>query len=173
MQQQANPKRREAIRVVMGPNRNMHVGPGGHIRVAAASFDYAFAVVDDLSLIAGLPEGEAVFAACDVLGRSIAIAKPDPPTEPPNGYVEPDNRQAATARGVATGQATADGDPVLGTGTGSGCRISYDPSDWPRPGDPTSPERAQVLLALLRQAAVYAKGTDIPTDGLTCLEGCR
>ena len=169
MAQQEPRKRRAALQVVMGPNRFMHVGPGGHIRVDAKSFDYVFSVVDDLSAVARSSDGEAVLAECDALGRRISIIKPDPPTDPPNGYVEPEDRRAATMLGIATGEATADGEQILGTGSGSDSRISYDPSDWPRPGDPTSPGRAQVLLALLRQAAVYAKGADDPTDGRTLL----
>jgi hypothetical protein len=173
MQQQRAVHPRPAIHVVMGPNRLLHVGPGGHIRVATKPLDYAFSVVDDLGNVVDLPDGEAVLAECDALGRSICIVKPDPPTDPPNGYVEPDDRRAATMRGIETGLATADGEPILGTGTGSGSRISYDPADWPRPGDPASPGRAQVLLALLRQAAIYAKGADNPTDGRTLLESGR
>jgi hypothetical protein len=169
MQQQRTVHSRPAIQVVMGPNRFLHVGPGGHIRVATKPLDYAFSVVDDLGNVVDLPDGEAVLAECDSLGRRISIIKPDPPTNPPNGYVEPNDRRAATMRGIETGETTADGELVLGTGTGSDCRISYDPSDWPRPGDPTSPGRAPVLLALLRQAAVYAKGADDPTDGRTLL----
>jgi hypothetical protein len=153
----------------MGPDGLLHVGPGGHITVDAASIDFAFSVIDDLGRIAALPDGAAVLAECDALGRRISIVKPDLPTEPPNGYIEPEDRQAATSRGRETGQTTADGEPVIGTGTGSGSRICYDPADWPRPGDPASPERADLLLALLRQATVNAKGADDPTDGRTCL----
>jgi hypothetical protein len=161
--------RRPALKVVMGPDGHLHVGPGGHIRVDAASVPFAAAVIDDLCRVANSPDGTALIAECDALGRRITIAKPAASIEPPNGTVQPDDRAAATAPGGPTGQAGETGDPVPGTGTGSGSRIFYDPAEWPWQGDPASPSGARVLLALLRQARVNAKGADNPTDGRTCL----
>jgi hypothetical protein len=160
---------RPAVHVVMGPDGLLHVGLGGHITVDATSVDFAAAVIDDIGDIATMPDGEVVLAECDAVGRRISIIKPNPPTDPPNGYVEPVDRQAATARGRATGLTREDGDAILGTGAGSDSLVGYDPADWRRAGDTESPLRAQLLLALLRQATVNAKGMDEPTDGRTCL----
>ncbi len=154
----------------MGSDRHLHVGPGGHIQVHAASAHYAACVIDDLCRIANAPEGCALLAECDALGHRIRIVRPETPLEPPNGIVEPENRSAATARGGLTGQEGPDGDPVLGTGAGCGSHIYYDPAEWPWQGDPTSPSGARVLLVLLQQARTNAKGADDPTNGLTCVE---
>jgi hypothetical protein len=168
MQQKYAVPRRPALQVVMGPDGHLHVGQGGHIRVHATSVHFAACVVDDLCRIANSPEGTALLAECDALGHRISIARPEPPIEPPNGTIQPEDRSAATARGAATGQMSAAGDPILGTGAGSGSRICYDPAEWPWQGDPASPSGARVLLALLRQATINAKGADDPTDGRTC-----
>ena len=169
MQQKYVVPRRPALRVVLGPDRHLHVGRGGNIRVQAEASDFAAAVIDDLCRVANSPEGAALIAECDALGHLISITSPDTPHEPPNGAIEPTDRQAATARGAPTCEATATADPVLGTGAGSGSRICYDPAEWPWQGDPNSPSGARVLLAMLRQAKINAMGADEPTDGRTCL----
>jgi hypothetical protein len=71
--------------------------------------------------------------------------KPDPPTEPPNGWIVPDDIAAATSGGA-----------------GCGSTIVYDPADWPRRGDPRSPTSVEILLILLRQANLNAAGTSNP-----------
>lgn len=63
--------------------------------------------------------------------------------------IEPEDRSAATSPGTATGDTSTTGDLVLGTGTGSGSRICYDPAEWPWQCDPASPTGARVLQALL------------------------
>jgi hypothetical protein len=168
MEQKYTVPRRPPLQVVMGPEGQFHVGPGGHIRVHVVSVDFAASVIDDFCRIAALPEGAALLAACDALGRTIDVTRPEAPIEPPNGTIQPEDRPAATARGAATGQESATGDPVLGTGEGSGSLICYDPAEWPWQGDPASPTGARVLLALLRQARINAEGADDPTDGRTC-----
>jgi hypothetical protein len=168
MPQKVTVPRQPALQVVMGPDGHLHVGPGGHIRVHAASAHFAASVIDDLCRIANAPEGAALLAECDALGHRISIARPETPIEPPNGTVEPEDRSAATARSAVTGQESQAGEPVPGTGTGSGSRIRYDPAEWPWQGDPASSSGAGVLLALLRQARINAKGADDPTNGRTC-----
>jgi hypothetical protein len=168
MQQKRTVPRRPALQVVMGPDGHLYVGAGGHIRVHTASAHFAAVVIDDLCWIANLPEGAALLASCDVLGHRIIIATPKTPIDPPNGTIEPEDRSAATMAGGLTAPQGPGGDPILGTGAGSGSRICYDPADWPWQGDPASPCGARVLLALLRQARVNAMGADDPTNGRLC-----
>lgn len=156
--------RRPPLQVAMGPDQHLRVGPGGYIRVDAASVAFAAAVIDDLCRVAMAPEGRALLAECDALGRVIRIVRPETSIDPPNGTVEADSRRDATSAGRDIGQRTSDGEPVAGTGAGSGSRISYDPEEWPWQGDPASPTGARVLAALLRQARINARGADDPAD---------
>jgi hypothetical protein len=127
-------------------------------RVTVASGDILFVndVVADFGRLAHDADGQAVLREGDAMGRRVRILKPDPPTEPPNGWVIPDDIAAATLAGV--------GFPggLVGTGLGCGSTIAYDPADWPRRGDLRSPTSAEILLLLLRQANRNAHGRSNP-----------
>jgi hypothetical protein len=150
-------KPREAIHVVMGTDGMLRVGRGGRISLDPSDIGFVHAVVVDLDRIAATPEGEEVLRRGDAIGHHVRIVKPDPPTEPPNGWILPDDLAAATAQGVA-----AAGGGHTGTGAGCGSTIVYDPADWPRRGDPRSPTSVGMLLLLLRQANLNAAGKSNP-----------
>ena len=154
---------RATLHVIMGPDGDLHAGQRGHIRVQVGPVHFAACVIDDLCDIHGEPDGEALLAALDSLGHVIRIEKPAHPADPPNGFVIPHDRRAATAAGMPIEQTASDEAPVLGSGKGSGGRIIYDPSEWPWAGDPASPNSVQVLRALLRHAHAMAAGQDDPS----------
>ena len=135
----------EAVRVFRDEDNRFAIGRG---RITIAPDDVLFVteVVSDLARIVHLPEGEDVLRQGDAIDRPVVIRKPELSTEPPNGWIIPDDLAAATT----------------GTGAGCGSTIVYDPADWPRPGDPRSPTSAQILLLLLRQANSNAAGTSNP-----------
>jgi hypothetical protein len=117
----------------------------GRVTIARDSILFVNDVVGDLARLAHSAEGEEVLARGDAVGHKVRIMKPDPPTEPPNGWIVPDDIAAAT-RG----------------GAGCGSTILYDPADWPRRGDPRSPTSVEILLLLLRQANLNAAGLSNP-----------
>lgn len=135
----------------------------GRITIAAADMRFVTDVVRDLGRIVHSPEGEEVIRQGDALGHRLVIVKPDPPTEPTNGWVIPHDLVAATARGIALSREEAEGGPKWGTGTGCGSTIAYDPADWPSPSDPHSPSSDAVLMIMLRQANRNAAGASEPT----------
>lgn len=129
----------------------------GRITIDAADMLFVTNVIGDLGRIVHDPEGEAAIRQGDALGYRIRIVRPDPPTEPPNGWVIPDDLVAATAAGIAI-DGEAEGGAKRGTGAGCGSTIAYDPSDWPHPDDPHSPSSDAILMMLLRQANLNAAG---------------
>jgi hypothetical protein len=150
----------EAIRVFRDADLNFAIGVG---RIAIARGDTRFVnnVVRDLWRLVRTPAGEEVLQQGDAVGARVSIVKPDPPTEPPNAWIVPDELVAAAAAGARLGR--ADGSPVrFGTGAGCGSTIVYDPADWPLPWDPDSPSSVEVLLLLLRQANRNARGASDP-----------
>ena len=132
----------------------------GRVTIAATDMRFVTDVVADLGRIVYTPSGEAVIRQGDAIGHKVIIVQPDPPTEPPNGWVIPDDLLAATAMGVAI---QAEGGPRRGTGAGCGSTIVYDPADWPWRGDPHSPSSAAVLMLMLRQTNRNAEGASNPT----------
>jgi hypothetical protein len=135
----------------------------GRVKIAPDDILFANDVVGDLGRIAHSPQGEAVLRQGDAIGHPVLIKKADPPTEPPNGWIVPDDLAAATAQGATTGPADVGGGARAGTGAGCGSTIVYDPADWPRHGDPRSPTGVEILLLLLRQANTNAAGTSNPS----------
>ena len=113
----------------------------GRVIIAPDNVIFVNDVVGDFARLAHSAEGEAVLTRGDTGGYKVKITQPDPPTEPPNGWVVPDDIVSAT-----------------NGGPGCGSTIVYDPADWPRRGDPRSPTSAEVLLRLLRQANLNATG---------------
>lgn len=152
----------EAIRVFRDEDGTFAIGCG-RLTIAAADMRFVTDVVGDLGRIVHSSEGEEVIRQGDVLSHRLVIVKPDPPTEPPNGWVIPDDLEAATAAGTAIRRDEAEGGPKWGTGTGCGSTIAYDPADWPRPSDPHSPSSDAVLMIMLRQANRNAAGASDPT----------
>jgi hypothetical protein len=136
----------EAVWVTRDDDGNFLLGVG---RVKIASSDLLFVnnVAANLSLIVHTPEGEEVLRRGDEIGKPILIKKSDPPTEPPNAWILPDDITAAS-----------------GNGAGCGSTVVYDPSDWPRVGDPKSPSSEAILLTILRQANLNASGRSDPSS---------
>ena len=145
----------EAVLVFRDDDGAFAIGVG---RITIASDDIVFVndVVADLGRLAHDAAGQAVLRDGDAMGRRVRILKPDPPTEPPNGWVIPDDLAAATAAGIVIPGGS------VGIGQGCGSTIVYDPADWPRHGDSGSPTSAEILLLLLRQANLNAKGRSNP-----------
>ncbi len=129
----------------------------GRVTIAPDDILFVNDVVGDFGQLAHSPEGEEVLRQGDALGHRVRIVKPDPPTEPPNGWVVADDLAAATAQSVA-----AAGGGAPSTGAGCGSTIVYDPADWPRRGDLRSPTSLQILRLLLRQANLNAAGISNP-----------
>ncbi len=134
----------EAVWVTRDDEGNFLLGVG---RVKIASSDLLFVnnVVADLSLIVHGPGGEEILRRGDAVGKPAVIRKADPPTEPPNAWIVPDDLAAAT------------------NGTGCGSTIVYDPVQWPQHGDPASISSEAVLLMMLRQANLNASGKSDPS----------
>lgn len=136
----------EAVFVSLDEERNFVIGKG---RVKVASDDVLFvnSVVVDIAHIAQSPGGAAVLQQGDAIDRAVLIKKADPPTEPPNAWIVPDDIAAAS-----------------GNGAGCGSTIVYDPADWPRSGDSKSPSSDAILLIMLRQANLNASGKSDPAS---------
>jgi hypothetical protein len=135
----------EAIWVSRDDEGNFLLGVG---RVKIVSSDLLFInnVVADLSLIVHRPEGEEILRRGDAVGKPVLIRKADPPTEPPNAWIIPDDLAAVSANGP-----------------GCGSTIVYNPENWSRGGDPRSPSSDEVLLMMLRQANLNASGRSDPS----------
>jgi hypothetical protein len=151
----------EAIRVFRTANGDFAIGMG-RITIAATDMRFVADVVADLGRIVSTAEGERVIQQGDGFGHRIVITKPDPPTEPRNAWIVPEDLTAAAAAGLALGEAAAEGGARVGTGTGCGSTIVYEPADWPWPGVRHSPSSEAVLTTLLRQANRNAAGTSDP-----------
>jgi hypothetical protein len=121
---------------------------------------FVTAVVEDIGRIAHSPAGEEALRQGDAMGHSVLIARPSPPTEPPNAWAIPDDLAAAILPSVSV--RPGDSGPVQGTGTGCGSTVVYDPADWDETGDPLRPSRAAVLLTMLEQANANANGKSNP-----------
>ncbi len=119
----------------------------GRVKIASDDVIFVNSVVLNICQIAHTPEGEEIVRRGDAVGKPIVIKKADPPTEPPNAWILPDDFAAAT-----------------GGGAGCGSTIVYDPAHWPRVGDPKSPSSETILLMMLRQANLNASGKSDPSS---------
>ena len=119
----------------------------GRVKIASDDILFVNGVTIDLTQIAYSPEGEEVLRRGDAIGKPILIKKADPPTEPPNAWILPDDLAAAT-----------------GNSAGCGSIIVYNPAEWPRKGDPRSPSSNAILLMMLRQANLNAAGKSDPSS---------
>jgi hypothetical protein len=151
----------EALHIFRTAQLDFGVGSG---RLMIASDDPIFidAVARDIGQLAHTPEGDTTFRRGDALGHPVRIIKPDPATEPPNAWITPDDIGAASSTNAFIGRAAGHG-ATRGTGAGCGSTIAYNPADWPRPGDPESPDSVAVLLIALRQANTNAEGRSDPS----------
>ena len=138
----------EAVRVFRDDAGNFAIG-AGRVTIAATDMRFVTDVVADLGRVIHTQSGEEVIRQGDALGHRVIIVQPDPPTDPPNGWVIPDDRALANGSGV-------------GDGAGTGSTIAYDPADWPWRGDPHSPTSGEVLTRLLRLANRNAAGESDP-----------
>jgi hypothetical protein len=151
----------EAIRVFFIGDGNFAIG-AGRMTIACDDVDFLTKVIEDLGRLVHTPEGESVLRDGDAIARTIRIMKPDPPTEPPNGWVIPDDVASAVAAGIPLSGERGGRGGSVGTGVGCGSTIAYNPSDWPREGDPDSPTSVEMLLTALRQANTNAQGRGNP-----------
>ncbi len=135
----------EAVFVTHDGNSNFVLG-NGRVKIASDDVLFVNGVVTDIAHIAQSPDGASVLQRGDAIGKPILIKKADPPTEPPNAWIVPDDIAAASGNGV-----------------GCGSTIVYDPLDWPRGGDPKSPSSEVILLTMLRQANLNAAGKSDPS----------
>jgi hypothetical protein len=135
--------------------------PTAWLRIDTAEAGYADTVVADLARIVATPSGRSMLEQVRASGRSILIEKPVR-FDPPNADVRPRDLRAATDVVYPTGETDADGRPVLGTGEGSDCLVTYDPADWPNPTNHASPPSDVMLFGLLYQALIYLDGAAEP-----------
>lgn len=154
----------QAIPVAVGADGLLRIGAAGHIRLDPGNPDFAAGVIAALGRIAATPEGAEILRRGGAAGRIVTIEKPSVATRPPNAWTVPDNPCAATTAGQPTGERDAAGDPVLGTGTGCGSTIVYDPADWGAPGGAQS-RSAAVLQGMLEEANMNATGSSAGSDG--------
>lgn len=136
---------REAVFVSRDDDENLVIGHG-RLRIGSKDILFVNGVVMDITRIAQSPEGEVVLRQGDAIGKPVLIKRSDPPTEPPNGWIVPDDIAAATANGP-----------------GCGSTIVYDPSEGPRSGDLNLPSSEAILLRMLRQANLNAAGKSDPS----------
>jgi len=154
-----------AISVIIGPDGTFHTRHNGRIKVDGSDPHFASASLTDLGEIEDLPGGHDILEQGDGMGHPVVIRKPDVPTEPPNGWVLPDDVQAATALSRPTMLLDAQGRAIVGTGAGCGSTIVYSPADWPATTDSPRPRSCEILLRLLEQANVNAAGRlDLASD---------
>lgn len=154
-------RRREALLIVRNADGMLEIGMG-RVRIARGAVSYFGRVTMALAHVLDLPGGAEAFARGDELGRRLTIMQPVERTVPPNAWTLPANLQAGTTAGVPIGRVDGNGDPIVGTGTGCGSTIVFDPDDWPWQDDPASPTSHRVLLDLLLQANAYAAGVGMP-----------
>lgn len=152
----------EAIRVFFNGTGNFAIG-AGRVTIASDDVDFVAKVIEDLGRLVHTPEGESALREGDAIGCSIRIVKPDPPTEPPNGWVIPDDVASAVVAGIPLQGGRGGRGGSVGTGGGCGSTIAYNPADWPQQGDPESPTSVDVLLTALRQTNANAKGGSNPS----------
>ena len=135
----------EAVWVSRDDEGNFLLGVG-RVKIVSSDLLFINSVIADLSLIVHGPEGEETLRRGDAVGKPVLIKKADPGTNPPNGWIVPDDLAAATANGA-----------------GCGSTIVYDPADWPRRGDAASPSSDAILLTMFRQANLNASGKSDPS----------
>lgn len=158
-----------ALGVFRGPDGKIHVGNPkapvpGKITIDDRDPDFAEGVANDLNRLAHTDEGFRKYDALNKGSKPVVISKPQAKTDPPGAGTTPDDIADATQAGQPTGRKHPDGTPEQGTGKGSGTTIRYDPKDWPRKNDPSSPDGAKVLDGLLDNAAQDTNGQG-PANG--------
>jgi hypothetical protein len=100
----------------------------GAIHVARRDPLFVDAVLTDLMRITATSAGRVLLRKVYDDGYTILIEKPDPPTDPPNAWVETNKTEGTTE-----------------------LVITYDPADWPCPVHPGSPASDVLLGLLLRE----------------------
>lgn len=131
--------------------------PKSNLRIKSDSPEFTDRVVDDLLTLNDKGGGGKINAAMEG-NKPVVITEPDALTNPPTATMKPDSIPDSTGAGEPTGRFDKDGNMERGTGAGSGSTIVYDPSDWPRAGDPNSPTSDQKLGELLDDANANQNG---------------
>jgi hypothetical protein len=109
------------------------------LRIDTSTPGYAGRIVPIVAEIARTPSNRPILEGIRASGSIVKIERPAA-TEPPNAWVIPDDLAAAA------------------NGSGCGSTIFFDPANWPRPGDPRSPQSVEILLGLFREAHLFASG---------------
>ncbi len=104
----------------------------GRVKIAPGTVPYFRRVVAALNYAIDLPGGQEALDHGDALGHAVTITQPKLATIPANAWTLPDGH------------------------------VVFDADDWPRPGDPQSRTRHEILLNLLEQANRYAAGQPAP-----------
>jgi uncharacterized protein involved in type VI secretion and phage assembly len=131
--------------------------------VDAKDLNFAEGAVADIAKLGKTEDGAGVLQLINTSPNPVVIKKPDQATNPPTSGTQPDDAAGATQKGEPTGQTDAQGNPILGTGTGSPTTVLYDPKASPPnvknapPGTPTSD---QILQQRLREANADTHGTN-------------
>jgi uncharacterized protein involved in type VI secretion and phage assembly len=127
----------------------LQVGGGANgaesgLRIKTDDPDFANKVAEDLDKINQTEAGNKKIVDA-IHSETPTVIEQPPPTDPPVTGVKPNHWPAAVPEGQPTGRTNPDGTPEMGTGQGTGSTIYYDPSAWPREGDPNSPTSAEQL----------------------------
>ena len=156
-----------AIEVSMGKDGKLRVGgPDSVVRVDPSDPHYADKVISSIDDYNNTPEGKQKLDALQERGKPVEFEKPPVPIDPPVADVRATDAAGSTPKGQPSGVNDKDGNPILGTGEGSGSTVRYDPRDWPAQGDPDSPDDQTMLDRTIDLANKNAKGERaVPPNG--------
>ena len=156
-----------AIDVSTGKDGKLRVGgPNSVVRVDPSDPHYADKVISSLDDYNNTPEGKRKLDELQEHGKPVEFEKPPVPIDPPVADVQATEAAGSTPKGQPSGVNDKDGNPILGTGEGSGSTVRYDPRDWPAQGDPDSPDDQTMLDRTIDLANKNAKGErTVPPNG--------
>jgi len=156
-----------AIIVTPAPGGLLRVGnpKTSQVYVDSKDLNFAEAAVADIDKLGRTPDGAGVIQQINTSPYPVVIKKPDAgtATNPPTSGTHPDSPAGATQKGEPSGMKDKQGNPILGTGTGSPTKLYYDPNASPpnvKNAPPGSPTSDQVLQQNLWQASQDTHGTN-------------
>jgi hypothetical protein len=132
-------------------------GADSGLRIRTDDPAFANQVVEDLDKIRETEEGRQRITDAITADKPTIIEK-RAPDDPSNTFIVPDDLPASVPAGQPTGRTNPDGTPEMGTGTGTGSTVQYDPSVWPREGDPESSTSAEELDWALQESELARDG---------------
>ena len=144
-------------------------GKPGAIVIDDKDQDFADRTATELNNHAKTEEGrDRIGRVNENKSKPVVFEKPVPPKpgNAPTAGFAPTSVPDATQAGEPTGRFDKESNFERGTGTGSGGKALYDPKDWPRPGDPNSPDSQKKLKTVLDRAGESQEG-DLPRNSFS------